>query len=78
MSFFNTASSSTAATTPAAAEKDIEVTNPPADSISSLAFSPQADYLAVGGWDNNVRRHNHWTPIAFYKERYLMRRSPLL
>ncbi|TFK45800.1 WD40 repeat-like protein [Heliocybe sulcata] len=52
MSFFNTAAS----TAPAApAEKDIEVAEPPTDSISSLSFSPQADYLAVGSWDNNVR-----------------------
>lgn len=43
MSFFGTA-----------AEKDIEVTEPPSDSISSLAFSSAADYLAVGSWDNNV------------------------
>ena len=53
MSFFG--SSSTAATaTPAATEKDIEVADPPSDSISSMAFSPQADYLAVASWDNNV------------------------
>ncbi|KAG8213032.1 WD40-repeat-containing domain protein [Butyriboletus roseoflavus] len=53
MSFFNTAAPSTA---PAAtAEKDIEVTEPPSDSISALAFSSAADYLAVGSWDNNVR-----------------------
>ena len=51
MSFFGTATSTTAATS----DKDIEVADPPPDSISSLAFSPQADYLAVGSWDNNVR-----------------------
>jgi len=51
MSFFGTATSTTAATP----DKDIEVADPPPDSISSLAFSPQADYLAVGSWDNNVR-----------------------
>ena len=50
MAFFQTT-----ATTPAApAEKDIEVAEPPSDSISSLAFSSVADYLAVGSWDNNV------------------------
>ncbi|PCH42139.1 WD40 repeat-like protein [Wolfiporia cocos MD-104 SS10] len=55
MSFFGTPSSSTTvgASTPDA--KDIEVAEPPTDSISSLAFCPQADYLAVGSWDNNVR-----------------------
>ncbi|KAF9223436.1 WD40 repeat-like protein [Gyrodon lividus] len=53
MSFFGTA---TASATPAAtADKDIEVPEPPTDSISSLSFSSAADYLAVGSWDNNVR-----------------------
>ncbi|KAK0523888.1 RNA export factor gle2 [Tilletia horrida] len=37
------------------AAKDFEVANPPPDSISSLSFAPQADFLAVGSWDNNVR-----------------------
>ncbi|GJE94513.1 WD40-repeat-containing domain protein [Phanerochaete sordida] len=53
MSFFGASSSSTPATAPA--EKDIEVSDPPTDSISSLSFSPQADYLAVGSWNNEVR-----------------------
>jgi mRNA export factor len=52
MSFFGTNTTSTAPAAPA--EKDIEVPEPPTDSISSLAFSPAADYLAVGSWDNNV------------------------
>ncbi|KAE9408488.1 WD40 repeat-like protein [Gymnopus androsaceus JB14] len=34
---------------------DIAISNPPSDSISSLAFSSKADYLAVGSWDNSVR-----------------------
>ncbi|KAL0567659.1 RNA export factor gle2 [Marasmius crinis-equi] len=52
MSFFGSTS-----TTPATnnAEKDIEMSDPPTDSISSMSFSPQADYLAVGSWDNSVR-----------------------
>lgn len=54
MSFFGAASSSTTANTAAAADKDIEVADPPTDSISSLSFSSQADYLAVASWDNNV------------------------
>ncbi|KAJ8455455.1 hypothetical protein ONZ45_g18942 [Pleurotus djamor] len=36
-------------------DKDIEVADPPTDSISSLSFSGAADFLAVGSWDNNVR-----------------------
>ena len=53
MAFFGGASSSTTVA-PAAAEKDIEVADPPSDSISSLAFSSAADYMAVASWDNNV------------------------
>ncbi|KAJ7352542.1 WD40-repeat-containing domain protein [Mycena albidolilacea] len=53
MAFFNS-STSNAATT-AAVEKDIEMGDPPTDSISCMAFSSQADYLAVGSWDNSVR-----------------------
>ncbi|OCH95461.1 Poly(A)+ RNA export protein [Obba rivulosa] len=55
MSFFNSAASSSSVANPAPADKDIEVNDPPTDSISSLSFSSQADYLAVGSWDNNVR-----------------------
>ena len=57
MAFFGAASTTpgvqSAAST--AAEKDVEVPEPPTDSISSVAFSTQADYLAVGSWDNSVR-----------------------
>ncbi|KAK9892253.1 hypothetical protein WA026_019054 [Henosepilachna vigintioctopunctata] len=38
--------------------KDFEVTQPPDDSISSLAFSPsvlQQNFLVAGSWDNSVR-----------------------
>ena len=38
--------------------KDIEVSNPSDDSISSLAFSPPSlpnNFLVAGSWDNNVR-----------------------
>ncbi len=39
------------------AMKDIEVTSPPDDSVSSLAFSPGVlpnTFLVAGSWDNNV------------------------
>lgn len=36
------------------ADKDVEVHQPPGDSISCIEFSSQADYLAVGSWDNSV------------------------
>ena len=38
--------------------KDIEVSNPSDDSISSLSFSPPSqpnNLLVAGSWDNNVR-----------------------
>lgn len=54
MSFFGTSTSTTLGSN-TAVEKDIEVADPPSDSISAVAFSPTADYLAVGSWDNNVR-----------------------
>lgn len=40
------------------AMKDYEVTSPPDDSVSSLAFSPgvlPSTFLIAGSWDNNVR-----------------------
>jgi mRNA export factor len=52
MAFFG--ATATTATTSTSAEKDIEVVDPPTDGISSLSFSSQADYLAVGSWDNSV------------------------
>ncbi|XP_049834915.1 protein Rae1 [Schistocerca gregaria] len=47
-------------TTPSSANpmKDFEVTSPPDDSVSSLAFSPATipqNFLIAGSWDNNVR-----------------------
>lgn len=35
--------------------KDIEVSDPPSDSISSMSFSTAGEYLAVGSWNNEVR-----------------------
>ena len=35
--------------------KDVAVTSPPDDSISDIAFSPQAEHLAVASWDKKVR-----------------------
>ncbi|KAK7454441.1 RNA export factor gle2 [Stygiomarasmius scandens] len=53
MSFFG--AQSTTANTSGTADKDIEMADPPTDSVSSMSFSTQADYLAVGSWDNSVR-----------------------
>jgi mRNA export factor len=56
MAYFSTTSTApgVSSTTSTAADKDVEVPEPPTDSISSMAFSSQADYLAVGSWDNSV------------------------
>eukprot|EP00741_Cyanophora_paradoxa_P019326 tig00000215_g18655.t1 len=35
--------------------KDPEVDSPPTDGVSSLAFSPKANFLVAGSWDNQVR-----------------------
>jgi WD40 repeat protein len=37
-------------------EADVELVEPPSDSISCIAFSPATygEYLAVGAWDNTV------------------------
>lgn len=41
--------------------KDFEVTSPPDDSVSSMAFSPATlpqNFLIAGSWDNNVSMAN--------------------
>lgn len=63
MSFFN--ATTTPANTSTAAEKDVEVSDPPTDSISALSFSSQADYLAVGSWDNSVCRKEPFNVISY-------------
>ncbi|KAH8112004.1 WD40 repeat-like protein [Phellopilus nigrolimitatus] len=60
MSFFGGAPSTAGTTigatnTNANEPKDVEVSDPPSDSISSLAFSSAGEYLAVGSWNNEVR-----------------------
>jgi WD40 repeat protein len=54
MASFGFGASTTTSST-AADQKDVDMPQPPEDSISTIAFSPQADYLAVGAWDNSVR-----------------------
>jgi len=34
--------------------KDVEMADPPPDSISKIAFSPTQDILAVASWNNEV------------------------
>ena len=60
MAFFGQAAAA-ANTAAMNADKDIEVSEPPTDSISCLSFSNAAggDYLAVGAWDNNVPLSGH-------------------
>ena len=36
-------------------KSDVELTQPPEDSVSDLAFSSKADLLAVSSWDKKVR-----------------------
>lgn len=37
-----------------ASKKDLEVEQPPEDSISKVAFSPNSNYLVASSWNNNV------------------------
>lgn len=40
-----------------AAKKDMELDQPPEDSISKVAFAPNSNYLVASSWDNNVRSY---------------------
>lgn len=51
----NSAASSAASTTQGDLKNDVELTEPPQDSVSDLAFSSKADLLAVSSWDKKVR-----------------------
>jgi len=55
MSLWGTRAPATAAASNAQ-EADVELFEPPSDSISCVAFSPatMGEYLAVGAWDNTV------------------------
>ncbi|KAI6711300.1 hypothetical protein PZA11_003624 [Diplocarpon coronariae] len=53
--FGSTAASSSAANTLGDLSNDVALNNPPDDSISDLAFSPQSMHLAVASWDKKVR-----------------------
>ena len=53
MSFIS--AQSTPSNTQGDLSKDIALTSPPEDSISQVAFSPAADFLAVSSWDKKVR-----------------------
>nr|POE85440.1 nucleoporin gle2 [Quercus suber] len=59
MSGFGLNSSSSASSSANTAQgdlsKDVQVAQPPEDSISDLAFSSKADYLSVASWDKKVR-----------------------
>jgi WD40 repeat protein len=60
MSFFSTNNTSTAAANSVGdLKQDVQINNPPEDSISDLAFNPNPadakDFLAVSSWDKKVR-----------------------
>lgn len=52
MSFFGGGGAAAANTTNE--PKDIEVSDPPSDSISSISFSTAGEFLAVASWNNEV------------------------
>lgn len=59
MSLFGAAANTTAAASATSTQgdlkNDVELTQPPEDSISDLSFSSRADLLAVASWDKKVR-----------------------
>lgn len=58
MALFGSSAASSSATsnvTPGDLSKDVALKDPPEDSVSSMAFSPQSDHLAVASWDKKVR-----------------------
>lgn len=57
MALFGGASAAASSANPTQGDlsKDVPLANPPEDSISDMAFSPQSDYLAVASWDKKVR-----------------------
>lgn len=59
MAFFGSASSTTQAVASTSDPKDVEVSDPPNDSISCLSFSSAGEYLAVGSWNNEVGTNIH-------------------
>lgn len=52
MSFFGGGGGAAASTSNE--PKDIEVSDPPSDSISSISFSTAGEFLAVASWNNEV------------------------
>lgn len=60
------------------ASQDVDVLDLPTDSISSIQFSPVADFLAVGSWDNSVIAYELLLirrDAKFYEHRYACTRS---
>ena len=53
--FRSETATATGATVASDLSKDATLSSPPEDSISSLSWSPAANHLAVGSWDNKVR-----------------------
>ena len=69
MSFFGstTSTSATLGGTNANEPKDVEVSDPPNDSISSVSFSSAGEYLAVGSWNNEVRTLREFEAMISWK-----------
>ena len=45
-------------------DKDVEVSDPPSDSISSLSFSSAGEFMAVGSLNNEVRLNVQYYIVA--------------
>ena len=51
--------------------KDIEVQQPPSDTISCLKFSPNANFLIASSWDNNVSSYALCSEMCFQNNLFL-------
>lgn len=47
-------------------KKDMELDQPPEDSVSKVAFAPNSNYLVASSWDNNVSRISDSASIVAY------------
>lgn len=70
--FGSAASSANANPTQGDLTKDVQVSDPPTDSISDMVFSPASDHLAVASWDNKVRiysvdQNGQSSGVAFFE-----------
>lgn len=76
--FGSTATATQANNTIGDLSKDVQLTNPPEDSISDLAFSTKSQHLAVASWDKKVRIYEITATGATEGKAYFETDAPVL